>query len=904
MKQFIYTLIGFLFVSVSINAAMRLGGTNAPGPSAMLDLNPDDTNNATRGLVLPRVQLQSTTLAAPLTNHVKGMFVYNTTTIGDVSEGIYYNDGSKWVKASPALDTNTEYTDGHGLTLNDYEFNVDMISIADSLAKHNTFINNMGDSIAAHFSETDLGDTIINYVNMHITTNIEVSSPRKTITVTDGNSANIKLEANVASIADSLVENSTFVTQLGDTIAVYFSETVLGDTIIRYISNNLNTSVINLGDSIAQYITKNFENTTLGDTIINYISNNVTQKLTDSIMSNTSITSDDNTVTITGSGTSNVDLSVNTTTLGKTLVNNKTFVTNLGDSIAYYFPQIALRDTVLQYISSVSSGVVSLTGSGGGVEVTGSAGNPNVKLINGTTNGQILKWNSITSKWELDEDNDTDTNTTYTEGTAITITGAGNAIGVKNGGITSTQIANATILEDDLSSELLTKIQKADNDEDGEIGNEVVDIAVAPNNTLLITGTKASGYTLSVKDRGITSAQIANGTILENNLSSELLTKIQKADNDEDREIGNEVVDITVGNSLNITGTKASGYTLSVKDGGITSTQIANGAVSSDKILNSTIATIDIADDAVTSDKIVDGTIAAEDIANAAVTTDKIAANSVTTAKIVNKTILGEDINPMSATTGQALIWNGSNWTPATITDNNTTYNEGTAINIISNEISVEDGGITTTQILNGTITAADIATGAVTSTQILNATIAPEDIASDAVTNAKLADNAVNTAEIVNSAVTSAKIANATILAEDLNHMNAIKGQALTWNGSTWAPATIIRQLDITPSTTAGSFTTQNLIISGTTSATTADIKIIDIEPVFSDFAMAADYLKVTTNAQLSASPASIQWIVNIENNNNQTAISNRVTKIIITYECSTPLTAGTHVVKDIAGY
>jgi hypothetical protein len=62
-------------------------------PDAMLEI--ESTN---KGLLLPRLALVSTTSAAPLSNFVKGMIVYDTATINDITPGMYYSDGTKWVK--------------------------------------------------------------------------------------------------------------------------------------------------------------------------------------------------------------------------------------------------------------------------------------------------------------------------------------------------------------------------------------------------------------------------------------------------------------------------------------------------------------------------------------------------------------------------------------------------------------------------------------------------------------------------------------------------------------------------------------------------------------------------------------------------------------------------------------
>ena len=57
-----------------------------------------DVESTTRGILFPRVSLTSLAAPAPLTAHVAGMQVYNTNTGADVDPGVYYNDGTKWVR--------------------------------------------------------------------------------------------------------------------------------------------------------------------------------------------------------------------------------------------------------------------------------------------------------------------------------------------------------------------------------------------------------------------------------------------------------------------------------------------------------------------------------------------------------------------------------------------------------------------------------------------------------------------------------------------------------------------------------------------------------------------------------------------------------------------------------------
>lgn len=96
MKKILLTLslLGGLFFP--LQAQVKIGN-NPTTINANSVLEMESTN---KGVLLPRVALTDTTLAAPLSAHVAGMFVYNTAGVNNVSPGIYYNDGSKWVRSS------------------------------------------------------------------------------------------------------------------------------------------------------------------------------------------------------------------------------------------------------------------------------------------------------------------------------------------------------------------------------------------------------------------------------------------------------------------------------------------------------------------------------------------------------------------------------------------------------------------------------------------------------------------------------------------------------------------------------------------------------------------------------------------------------------------------------------
>jgi len=216
----------------------------------------------------------------------------------------------------------------------------------------------------------------------------------------------------------------------------------------------------------------------------------------------------------------------------------------------------------------------------------------------------------------------------------------------------------------------------------------------------------------------------------------------------------------------------------------------------------------------VTSSKILDETIASTDLANNVVTTDKINAGAVTGIKIAQA----------SATTGQALKWNGTTWAPA----NDETGSGGTAptgpaggdLTGSYPDPTIATGKVTSAKILDGTITTTDLAENSVTSAKITDGAVATVDLGENVVTSAKIADATIANADIASNAVSSARILDGTIATVDLAvsavttdklstsavttdkittgavtgikiaQAGAIIGQALKWDGTTWAPA------------------------------------------------------------------------------------------------------------------
>lgn len=106
MKTWLFKLMLLIGIGVTLTqesyGQMKLGDnpTNM-NSNAILEME-----SGNKGMLLPRIALTATTSAAPLNGFVSGMTVYNTATAGSgaamVTPGIYYSDGTRWVRTVSA----------------------------------------------------------------------------------------------------------------------------------------------------------------------------------------------------------------------------------------------------------------------------------------------------------------------------------------------------------------------------------------------------------------------------------------------------------------------------------------------------------------------------------------------------------------------------------------------------------------------------------------------------------------------------------------------------------------------------------------------------------------------------------------------------------------------------------
>lgn len=99
MKKIFLTLA--LTAGIMASAQVKIGdNVTTLNANSLLELE-----STSKGVLFPRVTLTGTTDATTVGAHVAGMTVYNTATAGDVTPGMYTNNGAAWVKLGAASTT-------------------------------------------------------------------------------------------------------------------------------------------------------------------------------------------------------------------------------------------------------------------------------------------------------------------------------------------------------------------------------------------------------------------------------------------------------------------------------------------------------------------------------------------------------------------------------------------------------------------------------------------------------------------------------------------------------------------------------------------------------------------------------------------------------------------------------
>lgn len=94
MKGVVLAVLLLALSRASFSQSVGIGTTAfTPAASCMLEIQ-----STTKGLLIPRVALTQTTVAAPVTAPATSLIVFNTSTINDVTPGYYYWTGAYWAR--------------------------------------------------------------------------------------------------------------------------------------------------------------------------------------------------------------------------------------------------------------------------------------------------------------------------------------------------------------------------------------------------------------------------------------------------------------------------------------------------------------------------------------------------------------------------------------------------------------------------------------------------------------------------------------------------------------------------------------------------------------------------------------------------------------------------------------
>jgi uncharacterized protein YjbI with pentapeptide repeats len=375
--------------------------------------------------------------------------------------------------------------------------------------------------------------------------------------------------------------------------------------------------------------------------------------------------------------------------------------------------------------------------------------------------------------------------------------------------VTTAKIANAAVTTTKIASGGNSKVLVTDNTGVVTWIDTTALGAVADMSTLEGAGTSASPF--KVKDLGIITAKLADGAVTTAKIADLNVTTLKIADanvttakladlNVTTNKLANAAVTTTkiasgginkvlvtdntgvvawidatafgaVADMSTIEGAGTSASPFKVKDLGIITAKLADGAVTTDKIADLNVSTNKVANNSITTVKIADANVTTAKLADSAVTTTKIASGGNNKVLVTDNTgaVAWLDTTAFGAVADQSTIEGlGTTASPfkvkdlgiitAKLADNAVTTIKIADANVTT--VKIADSNITTSKIADANVTNAKLATDAVTTGKILDGTIIVDDLANNAVETAKIKDLNVTTAKLADAAVTTTKIA------------------------------------------------------------------------------------------------------------------------------------------------
>lgn len=199
--------------------------------------------------------------------------------------------------------------------------------------------------------------------------------------------------------------------------------------------------------------------------------------------------------------------------------------------------------------------------------------------------------------------------------------------------------------------------------------------------------------------------------------------------------------------------------TTQIADKAITTEKLENESVTTDKLDAASVTTDKVADANITTSKLADSSVETEKINNKAVTTDKLndgavvnsklSPNAVTSEKIKNESIITEKLNDRAVTTEKV--------------DEKAITNTKLGDQSVDGRV-VREGTMETKHLANESVTTDKVARKSITKDKIAEGAVDETLVKDGSIVNSKLSKNAVSTDKIENGSVTNDKLASGTL--------------------------------------------------------------------------------------------------------------------------------------------
>ena len=199
--------------------------------------------------------------------------------------------------------------------------------------------------------------------------------------------------------------------------------------------------------------------------------------------------------------------------------------------------------------------------------------------------------------------------------------------------------------------------------------------------------------------------------------------------------------------------------TTQIADKAVTTEKLENESVTTDKLDAASVTTDKVADANITTSKLADSSVETEKINNKAVTTDKLndgavdnsklSPNAVTSEKIKNESIITEKLNDRAVTTEKV--------------EERAITNAKLGDQSVDGRV-VREGTLETKHLANESVTTDKVARKSITKDKIAEGSVDETLVKDGSIVNSKLSKNAVSTDKIENASVTNDKLANGTL--------------------------------------------------------------------------------------------------------------------------------------------